>query len=69
MRIQLAVALIAYLLLRIAQAAQKDVKSPLAFARLVRSNLMHFKTIHELALAEPPPPKPPTDQMQLNLHG
>ena len=40
-RIQIAVALIAFLLLRLAQAAQKAVKSPLAFARLVRANLMH----------------------------
>src|SRR5512132_2618184 len=40
-RIQIAVALIAFLLLRTAQAAQKLVESPLAFARLVRANLMH----------------------------
>ena len=41
MRIQIAVALIAFLLLRLAQAAQHAVESPLAFARLVRTNLMH----------------------------
>ena len=40
-RIQIAVALIAFLLLRLAQAAQKAVHSPLDFARLVRTNLMH----------------------------
>src|SRR6202030_2421302 len=40
-RIQIAVALIAFLLLRLAQATQKTVQSPIAFARLVRANLMH----------------------------
>ena len=40
-RIQIAVALIAYLLLSLAHAAQKTIKGPLAFARLVRNNLMH----------------------------
>jgi len=44
-RIQIAVALIAFLLLRLAQAAQHAVKSPLAFARLVRVNLMHRRRI------------------------
>ena len=56
-RIQLAVALIAYLLLRLAQAAQKTVKSPLAFARLVRANLMHRKRIDRLIGPHIPPPK------------
>ena len=46
--IQIAVALIAYLLLRMAHAAQSSVSSPLAFARLVRSNLMHLRSIHDL---------------------
>src|SRR5205807_10324341 len=40
-RIQIAVALIAFLLLRLAQAAQDTVTGPLAFARLVRANMMH----------------------------
>lgn len=52
-RIQIAVALIAYLLLRLAQAAQKAVKTPLAFARLVRVNLMHRKRIDRLLDPEP----------------
>lgn len=47
-RIQLTVALIAFLLLRAAQAAQKIVQSPLAFARLVRTNLMHRRRIDRL---------------------
>jgi Transposase DDE domain/Domain of unknown function (DUF4372) len=54
-RIQIAVALIAFLLLRLAQAAQKAVASPLRFARLVRANLMHRKPIDRLLDPEPPP--------------
>lgn len=53
-RIQIAVALIAFLLLRLAQAAQKIVRSPLDFARLVHANLMHRRQIARLL--EPPPP-------------
>jgi transposase len=53
-RIQIAVALIAYLLLKLAQADQTAIPSPLAFARLVRANLMHRKRID--ALAGPPKP-------------
>lgn len=56
-RIQVAVALIAYLLLRLAQAAQSAVKSPLDFARLVRTNLMHRKRIDRLIAHNIPPPK------------
>jgi IS4 transposase len=47
-RIQIAVALIAYLILRLAQAAQKTVRRPLEFARLVRTNLMHRRPIDRL---------------------
>jgi IS4 transposase len=47
-RIQIAVALIAFLLLRLAQAAQVVVRSPLEFARLVRVNLMHRRPIDRL---------------------
>jgi hypothetical protein len=53
-RIQVAVALIAFLILRLAQAAQKQIESPLAFARLVRANLMHKRPLDRLI--EPPPP-------------
>lgn len=53
-RIQIAVALIAYLLLRLAQAAQNVVHSPLAFARLVRANLMHRRRIDRLLNNDPP---------------
>src|SRR5206468_8779945 len=34
-RVQIAIALIAFLLLRLAQATQKAIPSPLAFARLI----------------------------------
>jgi len=63
-RIQIAVALIAFLLLRLAQAAQKAVQSPLAFARLVRANLMHKKRIDRL-LGPEPTAKNSTEQMAL----
>ena len=56
-RIQIAVALIAYLLLRIAQMAQKAVQTPLAFVRLVRANLMHKKRIDRLIGHDPTPDK------------
>lgn len=53
-RIHIAVALIAFLLLRLAQAAQSAVKSPLAFARLVRINLMQRRRIDRLLEPDPP---------------
>jgi hypothetical protein len=53
-RIQVAVALIAYLIIRIAQAASKTTHSPLAFARLIRANLMHRRPINRLL--DPPDP-------------
>ena len=54
-RIQIAVALIAYLLLRMAHSTQKNVESALAFARLIRTNLMHRRPIDGLATPRPPP--------------
>jgi len=63
-RIQIAVALIAFLLLRLAQAAQKTIQSPLAFARLVRANLMHRRRIDRLLQLDP---QQPTDLHQLAL--
>lgn len=63
-RIQIAVALIAFLLLRLAQATQKAVSSPLAFARLVRINLMHKRPVDRLLNTPPPIPK---DQRQMSL--
>ena len=54
-RIQIAVALIAFLLLRLAHDANKIVTSPLAFARLIRTNLMHRRSIAELLQPSTPP--------------
>jgi IS4 transposase len=54
-RIQITVALITFLLLRLAQAAQKAIASPLAFARLVRVNLMHKRPLDRLAAPHDPP--------------
>lgn len=63
-RIQVFVALIAYLLLRMAQACQDTVTQPLAFARLVRLNLMHRRPITNLRHPERRPCAQP-DQMVL----
>ena len=62
-RIQIAVALIAFLLLRLAQDATRIVESPLAFARLIRANLMHRRRIPELlnSLSPPDPQQPRFD--------
>ena len=63
-RIQIAVALIAFLLLRLAQAAQKFTHTPIVFARLVRTNLMHRRAIDNLLH---PPPQIVQDQRQISL--
>jgi hypothetical protein len=55
-RTQITVALIAFLLLRLAHDATKIVISPLAFARLIKTNLMHRRAINGLLNAAPPPP-------------
>ena len=59
-RIQIAVALIAFLLLRLAQATQKSIQSPLAFARLVRANLMHKNVLTASLTQIPDLPKTQT---------
>jgi hypothetical protein len=64
-RIQIAVALIAFLLLRLAQAAQKATLSPVVFSRLIRANLMHRRSINHLL--EPPPSAADQRQMSLSL--
>src|SRR4030081_2595248 len=63
-RIQIAVALIAFLLLRLAQAAQKSIQSPIVFARLARTNLMHRRPIDDLLHPSPPIIQ---DQRQMSL--
>jgi hypothetical protein len=62
-RIQIAVALIAFLLLRLAQRTQKAIKSPLVFTRLVRTQLMQRRSIHSLLA----PPTCSQDERQINL--
>jgi hypothetical protein len=64
-RIQIAVALIAYLLLRLAKDAVKIIDSSLAFARLIRANLMHRRNLDQLLK---PPPHPQNDPRQLMLN-
>jgi hypothetical protein len=64
-RIQIAVALIAYLILRLANQAVRIVESPLAFARLVRANIMHRRDLDQL-LRPPKPPSHDPRQLQLN---
>jgi IS4 transposase len=64
-RIQIAVALIAFLLLRLAQAAQQATPSPVVFSRLVRVNLMHRRSINHLL--EPLPSGADQRQMSLSL--
>src|SRR5262249_29887486 len=54
-RLQIAVALIAFLLLRMAQATQAAIASPLALARFVRTNLMHRRRLDRLLQIEPQP--------------
>lgn len=66
-RIQIAVALIAFLILRIAQAAQKALRGPLEFARLVRANLMHKRAIDRLLEPLQPIPICP-NQLTLGLY-
>jgi hypothetical protein len=53
-RTQIAVALIAYILLRMAHHAKSFPASLLAFARLVRANLMHRRLLDSLDAAPPP---------------
>ena len=65
-QIQIAVALIAFLLLRLAQMTQKAVHSPLTFARLIRVNLMHRRRIDRLLAPEPVPIHPGQLALQWN---
>jgi hypothetical protein len=65
-RIQITVALIAFLLLRLAHDANKVVKSPLAFARLICANLMRRRSIAGL-LHDTPPPNPVPQQVKFDF--
>jgi hypothetical protein len=63
-RIQVAVALIAYLLPRLARDATETTHGILAFSRLIRANLMHLKPLDQLLA---PPPNPRHDPRRLSL--
>jgi hypothetical protein len=63
-RIQIAVALIAFLLLRALQKLTQETHGFLELARLVRANLMHRKDPTQLRKPTPPPP---LDSRQLQL--
>ena len=65
-RIQLAVALIAFLLLRMAHGLQNNVQNLLTFTRLAANNLMHRRPIDRL-LETPPPILINRRQLSLNL--
>jgi hypothetical protein len=54
-RVQIIAALIAFLLLRLTHEANRIVPGPLAFARLIRANLLHRRPIADLLQAVPPP--------------
>jgi IS4 transposase len=57
-RIQITVALIAFVLLRLAYDAHRIVNSPLTFARLIQANLMQRRSIADLLTAPSPKPEP-----------
>lgn len=63
-RTQVAVALIAFLLLRLAHANQRAVPRLLDFVRLVKANLMHRRDLRTLHQPDPPPPR---DQRQITI--
>ena len=63
-KIQIYVALIAFLILRAAHGAQKSITRPQPFARLVRLNIMHRRS---LLTIKDPPQTPIPDERQMNL--
>ena len=63
-KIQVYVALIAFLILRAAHGAQTAIPRPQAFARLVRLNIMHRRSILNI---KDPPKTPPNDARQISL--
>lgn len=63
-RTQIAVALIVFLILRLAAEATRSTVSLLTFARLVRANLMHLRPLDQL---HKPPPDPTRDPRQAEL--
>jgi hypothetical protein len=66
-RTQIAVALIAFMLIRLAFAAQRSVTNLLTFTRLVRMNLHDRKNLRNLTPQKPPKVSHETDQLMLCL--
>jgi len=66
-RIQIAVALIAYILLRLARDTAKVIESPLAYARLVLANLMPRRALDRLLQLPPPTTEQDQNQRLLQL--
>lgn len=66
-KIQIYVALIAFLALSAAHKAQSDVEGPQAFARLVRINLMQRRSLARLRSGPLSNPSPRTLQLDLQL--
>jgi transposase len=64
LRIQIAVALIVFLLLRLAHGAQRAIPHLQTFVRLVRVNLMHRREINRMLDDDPVPPPRQTPQLQ-----
>jgi hypothetical protein len=67
-RIQIVVALIAFLLLRLAHDANRIVTSLLAFARLIHANLMDRRQVTGLLLQTAPKPEPPQKMFDFGPH-
>lgn len=65
-RTQVAVNLIAFLLLRLAQSAQNAITRPLEFLRAVRTTLMRRRSLNNLN--RPPPIHSDPRQMKLDFH-
>jgi hypothetical protein len=65
-KVQIIVALIAFLLIRLAQHAWAPALSLQNFARLLRTNLLHRKAVAQMFDPFVPPPKPRSDR-QLDL--
>ncbi len=66
-RIQIAVALIAFMLIHIAFAAQRAVTNLLTFTRLVQMNLHGHRNLRHLLSDRPPTAEPKQDQLRLPL--
>jgi hypothetical protein len=56
-RIQIAVALVAFLILHLLQKSTQEKHSMLELTRLVRTNIMHRKDVKKLKQIQTPPPK------------